>query len=172
MIYKIYSPRNRTSDFPTWWQWSKFITIHTVKVSAKMEDTERFIRLTECGGKDQSFSRRNHRGPYWCSHALVRLTGPVMALLTPASHWVQALGCKWQHHPADQNQTVRAHDHDREWPAWEPHFSEGRGPKLWASESCWKTMNSQVKLHAQGQKGFFTEKLPDSTSWLKLKGIH
>lgn len=46
MIYKIYSPRNRTSDFPTWWQWSKFITIHTVKVSAKMEDTERFVRLS------------------------------------------------------------------------------------------------------------------------------
>ena len=33
MIYKIYSPGNCTLDFPTGWQWSKFITVHAVEVS-------------------------------------------------------------------------------------------------------------------------------------------
>lgn len=45
MIYKIYSPGNGTSDFPAGWQWSKFITVHAVKVSTKTEDTDRFGRL-------------------------------------------------------------------------------------------------------------------------------
>lgn len=56
MVYKIYSPRNRTSDFPTWWQWSKFITIHTVKVSTKMEDN-REVRLSVCGGERPKLQR-------------------------------------------------------------------------------------------------------------------
>lgn len=49
MIYKIYSPRDCTSDFPAWWQWSEFITVHAVKVSAEMEEN-RQVCPSECGG--------------------------------------------------------------------------------------------------------------------------
>lgn len=46
MIYKIYSPGNRAADFPTGRQWSEFLAVHTVKVSARKEDTQRFAPLS------------------------------------------------------------------------------------------------------------------------------
>lgn len=86
MVYKIYSPRNCTSDFPTWWQWSKFIAIHTVKVSTKMEDN-REVCPSACRGIRPKASARGTTGvPDQCGHGPVPLRGTVMVLLTPNSH--------------------------------------------------------------------------------------
>ena len=40
MIHKIDSPGNCAADFPARRQWSKLITVHTVKVSTRKEDRE------------------------------------------------------------------------------------------------------------------------------------